>query len=169
MFRLLPLKKFRKSVLRLVNSQNKELLRILEELQHKPEQLDDSLCREQELSVSLENQVRARTNELLYARDDALQASNLKSRLSLRCRLQIPGSVLPSRIKLRFFNFLLKLVETANLVEQVLGCLSLKVMSPCLVAKLIVLANQIVVRLSCLPFPFNASEVQHARSNNFVN
>ncbi len=62
-----------------VYSQNQELLRILEELQHKQEQLDASLRREQELSVSLENQVQARTNELLYARDDALQANNLKS------------------------------------------------------------------------------------------
>jgi len=62
-----------------VYSQNQELLRILDELQYKQEQLDDSLRREQELSVSLENQVQARTNELLYARDDALQANNLKS------------------------------------------------------------------------------------------
>ncbi|MDX2104861.1 MAG: ATP-binding protein [Candidatus Melainabacteria bacterium] len=62
-----------------VYSQNQELLRILEELQHKQELLDESLRREQDLSVSLENQVQARTNKLLYARDDALQANNLKS------------------------------------------------------------------------------------------
>lgn len=62
-----------------VYSQNQELLRILEELQHKQELLDESLRREQELSVSLENQVQARTNKLLYARDDALHANNLKS------------------------------------------------------------------------------------------
>ncbi len=62
-----------------VYSQNQELLHTLELLQHKQEELDDSLRREQDLSVSLENQIQARTNELLYARDDAMQANNLKS------------------------------------------------------------------------------------------
>jgi signal transduction histidine kinase len=62
-----------------VYSQNQELLATLEELQQKQEELDDSLRREQDLSVSLENQIQARTNELLYARDDAMQANNLKS------------------------------------------------------------------------------------------
>jgi len=62
-----------------VYSQNQELLRILEELQRKQEELDESLRREQDLSVSFENQIQARTNELLYARDDAMQANSLKS------------------------------------------------------------------------------------------
>lgn len=62
-----------------IYSQNQELLNTLGELQQKQEELDESLRREQDLSVSLENQIQARTSELLYARDDAMQANNLKS------------------------------------------------------------------------------------------
>ncbi len=62
-----------------VYSQNQELLYTLEELQQKQEELDESLRREHDLGVSLENQIQARTSELLYARDDAMQANNLKS------------------------------------------------------------------------------------------